>query len=123
MDQPMPSTDEIVRLEKAYWDALKAKDGRRAAALSGRTNMITGPLGVRNIGQDLMRQMTEDGDWEIQSYAFDQIEVSIPSPDVAIIAYTVRQKARIGSEVKETRAADLSLWIRDADGWKCHAHS
>jgi hypothetical protein len=29
-----PAKDDIVALEKSYWDAMKKKDGHRAAALS-----------------------------------------------------------------------------------------
>ena len=46
-----------------------------------------------------------------------------PSPDVAIIAYEVRQTVTLKGEPKELHAADLSTWIRGEDGWACHAHT
>ena len=38
-----------------------------------------------------MGAMTEEGDWTLDSYNFEDIEVVTPGPDVAIIAYTVKQ--------------------------------
>lgn len=118
-----PSKDQIVALEKSYWDALKAKDGDKTAELSGKTSLVTGARGVMSIARDKMAKMTEEGDWSLESYSFDDVEVSTPAPDVAIIAYTVRQKVRMDGKSQEMRAADSSTWIRDADGWACYAHS
>jgi hypothetical protein len=118
-----PTKDQIVALERSYWDAMKAKDGGRAAKLSGETSLVTGAQGVMTIPKAKMGKMTETGDWTLESYAFDDVEVSTPTPDVAIIAYTVRQKVMMKGRPQEMRAADSSTWIRGVDGWECHAHS
>ena len=118
-----PTKDEIVALEKSYWDAMKRKDGRRTAELSGKTSLVTGARGVMSIAKTKMGEMTEDGNWTLESYVFDDIQVSTPAPDVAIIAYTVRQKVIMDGKSQDLRAADSSTWIRGADGWECHAHS
>ncbi|CAN7661546.1 nuclear transport factor 2 family protein [Rhizobium sp. LjRoot254] len=119
----MPTTDEIVALEKSYWNAIKAKDGKKTAALSGKSALVTGTQGVMRIGKDKMREMTEEGKWTLESYAFDDVEVSTPSPDVALIAYTVNQNVTMDGKPKKMRAADSSVWIRGSNGWECHAHS
>jgi hypothetical protein len=118
-----PTKDEIVALEKSYWDAMKKKDGRRTAELSGPTSLVTGAQGVMSIAKAKMGEMTEEGNWTLESYVLDDIEVSTPAPGVAIIAYTVRQKVIMDGKPQELRAADSSTWIRGADGWECHAHS
>lgn len=118
-----PTRDELIALETSYWEAIKAKDGKRTAALSGETSIVTGARGVSAIPQSKMAAMTEDKSWELESYAFEDVEVSTPAPDVAIVAYTVRQKVRMDGKAQEMRAADSSTWIRGADGWQCHAHS
>ena len=118
-----PTKDEVIALETSYWDAMKAKDGSKTAKLSGKTSLVTGARGVMSIARDKMGKMTEEGDWSLESYSFDDVEVSTPAPDVAIIAYTVRQKVKMNGKSREMRAADSSTWIRDADGWACHAHS
>ena len=70
-----------------------------------------------------MRGMTEEGKWTLESYAFDDIEVASPAPDIAIIAYTVRQNVTMDGKAQTLRAADSSTWVRGARGWECCAHS
>ena len=118
-----PTKEEVVNLEKSYWDAMKKKDGNRTAELSGKTSLVTGAHGVMNIPKSKMGKMTEDGKWKLESYSFDNVEVSTPAPDVAIIAYTVRQQVTMDGRSQEMHAADSSTWIHGTNGWECHAHS
>ena len=118
-----PTKAEIIALETSFWDAMKAKDGRRAAELSGKTSLVTGAQGVMTVPKAKMGTMTEEGAWTLESYDFDDIEVATPMPDVAIIAYTVHQKVKMNGRSQDLHAADSSTWIRGADGWECHAHS
>lgn len=119
----MPTKDEIIALEKSYWDAMKKKDGNRTAELSAKSSLVTGARGVTRIPKEKMGKMTEEGSWTLESYAFEDIEVSTPSPDVALIAYTVRQDVTMDGKSDSLRAADSSVWIRGTNGWECHAHS
>lgn len=124
MAPPSPLTyEEAVHLEKSYWDAMKAKNGSKTADLSAKSSLVAGPKGIMRIEKREMSKMTEEGDWVLDDYEFEDVEVTTPSPDVAIIAYTVRQDVRIGGTAKKFRAADISTWIRGSRGWECHAHS
>ena len=118
-----PTKDDIIALETSYWEAMKAKDGARTAELAGDVSLVTGAQGVMSIAKSKMGQMTEDGKWTLESYVFEDIEVSTPAPDVAIIAYTVKQKVTMDGKSQTLHAADSSTWIRGLDGWECHAHS
>ena len=118
-----PTKDQVVALEKSYWDAMKQKDGRRTAQLTSKTSLVTGANGVMAIAKEKMGKMTEDGDWTLESYAFEDVQVVAPTPDVAIIAYTVRQRVTMGGKSQDLRAADSSTWIRGENGWECHAHA
>ena len=118
-----PTKDDIIALETSYWEAMKIKDGAGTARLSGKVSLVTGAQGVMAIAKSKMGQMTKDGNWTLESYKFDDIEVTIPTPDVAIIAYTVTQKVTMDGKSQDLRAADASTWIRGAKGWECHAHS
>ena len=119
----MPTKEEIVALETSYWDAMKAKDGRRTAELSAKSSLVTGARGVSRIAKDKMAKMTEEGNWTLESYAFEDVEVSTPAPDVAVIAYTVRQDVTMDGKSGSLLSADSSTWIRGTNGWECHAHS
>ena len=118
-----PTKSEVIALETAYWDAMQAKDGDRTARMSGKTALVSGGQGVMSIPKAKMGEMTKTGDWTLESYAFDNVEVITPTDDVAIIVYTVRQKVTMKGKPQELHAADSSTWIRGEDGWECHAHS
>ena len=118
-----PTKDDVIALETSYWDAMKAKDGARTSELAGKISLVTGAQGVMSIAKDKMGKMTEDGNWTLESYSFDDVEVTTPAPDVAIIAYIVEQKVKMNGKSQDLRAADSSTWIRGVDGWECHAHS
>ena len=123
MTRSKPSKDEIIALEKSYWDAMKSKDGAKSAELSGTISLVTGANGVTSIAKAKMGKMTEDGNWTLDSYKFGDVQVVTPTPDVAIIAYTVTQNVTMDGKSQELKAADSSTWIRGADGWECHGHS
>ena len=122
-DAAHPAADEIIALEKSYWDAMKAKDGGRTAALSGDNALVTGSRGVMSIAKSQMDAMTQEGAWTLESYAFDDVKVAAPAPNVAIIAYTVRQNVTMDGKPMSMRAADSSTWIKGPKGWECYAHS
>jgi ketosteroid isomerase-like protein len=123
MTDTAPSRDDIIKLERSYWDAMQRKDGSKTSELSADPALATGMNGVMRIAKSKMGQMTEEGKWTLESYEFDNIEVSSPTPDIAIIAYTVNQKITLDGKPKSFRAADSSTWVRGARGWECHAHS
>ena len=122
-DLAKPTCDEIIALERSYWDAMKAKDGGRTAELSGDHSLVTGARGVMSIAKDNMGKMTEEGGWALNAYEFDDVEVATPAPNVAIIAYTVRQNVTMNGKTAELHAADSSTWVKGPKGWECHAHS
>jgi hypothetical protein len=63
-----PTKDEIIALEKEYWDAMKRKDGKRTSQLSGNVALTTSARGVTSIPKAKMGQMTEEGNWTQESY-------------------------------------------------------
>ena len=122
-DTPHPTHEEILALETAFWDAMKAKDGTRAAALSAPTSLVTGERGVRSIPRPDMARMTEEGNWSLESYTLENPETCAPAPNVAIIAYTATQRVTMDGATTDRRTAATSTWVRGPNGWKCHAHS
>ena len=70
-----------------------------------------------------MGEMTEEGSWTLDAYEFEDVKVVTPADDVASIAYKVKQNVTMDGKAQELRTADISTWVRGADGWECHAHS
>ena len=121
--QTRPTEEFIIALEESYWNAMKGKDGKQTAVLSADPSLVTGSTGVLTISKSEMGNMTEHGDWTLESYEFENAAVSVPAANVAIIAYTVSQRVRIGGKSTQLRAADCSTWVLGEQGWQCHAHS
>ncbi|WP_395543041.1 nuclear transport factor 2 family protein [Neotabrizicola sp. sgz301269] len=113
----------ILGLEKDYWEAMKRKDGKRSAELSGATSLVTNSHGVSAIAKEKMGAMTEDSSWTLEDYSLDDVQIALPAPDVAIIAYRARQTVTMGGKTRSFEAADCSTWVLGAAGWECHAHS
>lgn len=122
-DGSVLTKSEAIALETSYWEAMKAKDGSRTAALSGDAAVVTGAQGVMSISKDKMSSMTEQGDWTLHAYKFEDVQVACPTNDIAIVGYVVEETVTMGGQRQTFRAADLSTWIRGERGWECHAHS
>ena len=118
-----PTKEDVIALETSYWEAVKAKDGARTSQLSGEIMLVAGAQGIMSIAKREIGKMTEQGNWTLESYAFDDIAVTTPTPDVAVLAYTVNQKVTMDGKSQNLRAVDSSTWIRGTNGWECHAHS
>lgn len=114
---------EIIALEKEFWDAIKSKDGKRTSELMGDVALTTGQRGVASIPKAKMAELTEEGKWTLDAYDFADIEVVTPAPTVAIIAYKVTQNVTMDGKKQVLHAADSSTWVRGGEGWRCHAHT
>lgn len=94
---PNATKNEIIALERNYWDAVKRKDGKRTSNLSGKLSLNAGARGVTSISKEKMGQMTEAGEYSLDAFEFSDVEVVTPDPDFAIIAYTVQQSGKISA--------------------------
>ena len=72
------------------------------------------------VDQPKMAAMTTEGAWTLKSYAFDDIQVVMPAKDVAIIAYTMRQKVEMDGKTTDMQPAESSTWVKGPDGGTCH---
>ena len=57
---------ELLALEKRYWQAQKDKDGAAAAELTDEACLIAGAQGVVEIDRPTLVGMMEDASWSIE---------------------------------------------------------
>ncbi len=117
------STDTIVKLEKTFWQSMVDKDADKAAAMIAEPSLVTGSSGTMRVDPQLYKEMTEQGDWDLDEFAFSDVEVIFPNEDTGIIAYKVHQTGTMKGERMDLNCADSSTWVRDGDGWKCALHT
>ena len=112
----------ILDLETAFWNAIRHKGGATAAGLCGDTVVATNAQGVMTVSSAKMGTMTAKGASTLDRFSFSEVNVTSPSPDVAVIGYFVEQSVTRDGRSKTYSAAECSTWVHDRDGWRCHAH-
>jgi hypothetical protein len=110
------SPDQIIKLEKRYWNAMKSVDIEAAISLTKFPCIVAGPSGTRRVSEDEYRELMR----AIDSNAYKNVEIRDPEVDLlndetALISYT--------TEMGGMEMQDVSAWVRDDNGWRCAFHS
>ena len=115
---------ELMGLEREFWDAIKAKDGRKTARMTDDKCIVVGAQGVSAIDPKTMEKLTVEGEWTLQQYTFDEqnAQVRFVNDDVAIVAYKVKESLIVEGRPLSLEAADSSTWIRSNGRWLCAQH-
>jgi hypothetical protein len=117
------SKEELVKLEKQFWQAMIDKDVDAALKLTHDPCIVTGAQGVARIDSKTFAGMMEKGTWTLKSFTFQNIEVEQLSDDVAIIGYKVQEDLIVDGKPLKMEAADSSTWVRKDGRWKCAMHT
>ena len=117
------ATNEIVELEKKYWDAMIAKDVDTAVAMSDDPCIVTGAQGVSAISNEQYRKLMTDGKWELKSYEMTDVQSRMISDDVAIVAYKVTEQLLVEGKPLTLVAHDSSTWVRRGGKWRNSLHT
>lgn len=114
---------QLIDLEKKYWDAMISKDVDTAVRMSDDPCYVTGAQGVSAISNEQYRKLMTDGKWVLHSYTMDKVQARLISPDVAVVAYTVTEKLTVDGKPLTLVANDSSTWVRKNGEWKCSLHT
>ena len=117
------SKEELVKLEKQFWQAMIDKDVVGALRLTHDPCIVTGAQGVSRVDNKTFADMMEKGTWKLKSFEFENIEVEQISDDVAVIGYKVREDLIVDGKPLKMEAADSSTWVRKDGRWKCAMHT
>ena len=115
----------VLEIERRFWNAMKDKDGQAAAKMTDDGCIVVGAQGVSAIDRKTMGKLTEEGEWELKQYAFDEknAQVRFISDDVAIVAYKVNEKVVVDGKTLPVDANDSSVWVRRNGEWLCALHT
>ncbi|MGO4739151.1 nuclear transport factor 2 family protein [Bosea sp. 2KB_26] len=113
----------IIDLETRFWQSMVDKDAKLAKSMIAQECLITGPMGAMKIDPDRYEAMTEEGRWTLQSFKLSDVDVIMPTDEVAVIAYTVHQKGDMKGKPMDMTCADSTTWVRDGQSWKCALHT
>ena len=118
-------TDELLGLERRYWDALKNRDAVTAAELCDDPCVIAGAQGVGSFTPRQLGAMTNDGRYELRNYRIMEKDAAVQmiGNDVAVIAYRVHEDLIVDGKSVQLDAADSSTWIKRDGKWRCALHN
>jgi ketosteroid isomerase-like protein len=119
----MADAATIRRLETRFWQSMVDKDPQAAMTMIADACLVTGPQGAMRIDPQKFADMTGHGQWRLDSFEFDGLDVVFPSEDVAVVAYTVREKGEMKGKPMDMRCADSSTWVQQHGEWKCALHT
>lgn len=115
---------ELLALERQYWQAIKDKDVDTAMRLTDDPCIVTGAQGVGRIDKNALAAMMKAAPYTVRDFEVnDDAQVRLLSDDVAILAYKVREELIVEGESVTLEAADASTWARRDGRWVCALHT
>ena len=98
------SDQELLALERQYWDALKDRDARTVGRLTAEDSTVAGASGVAGFDPQTVR-------------------INHICDDVVAIAYGVHEDLEVDGKPVKLDASDTSVWKKTDNGWTCVLHT
>jgi len=117
--------EEILELERRFWEAMRTSDGAAAAGLTAEACILVGAQGASTIRPADLAAMMEHSPWALERYSIDDstVQVKTIDSDSAIIAYTVTEHLTVEGKPVTLKASDSSVWVRRDGKWLCALHT
>ena len=116
--------NELVDLERQFWQAIKDKNVEAAMQLTDDTCIVTGAQGAASIDRKAFAGMLNSPAWTLNEFEFvGDVEARAITDDVAIVAYKVREQLTVDGKPLTLDAADASTWVRRDGRWVCALHT
>jgi hypothetical protein len=125
MQQDKTLSNELIALEKQYWDAIKEQDSSAATKLSDDPCVVVGAQGVGQIDKKTLAGMIQGANYKLNEYEVDEksIKVRPVADDVVVVAYKVREEIEVDGDDITLEAFDSSVWVRRGGKWVCALHT
>ena len=119
------SDQELLALERQYWDALKDRDARTVGRLTAEDSTIAGASGVGSVDPRSIVKMIESAPYRITGYRIDPQSTRINRlcDDTVTIAYAVHEDLEVDGKPVGLDAFDTSVWKKSDTGWTCVLHT
>jgi hypothetical protein len=116
---------EVIALERDYWDAMKDRDARTAGRLTAEDCTIVGASGVTGVDPRTMAQLLDAAPYRINDYRFDPKTTRIThlGDDSVAITYGVHEDVEVDGKRVQLDAFDATVWRKAEAGWTCVLHT
>ena len=115
------SDQELITLERDYWDAVKDRDARTVGRLTAEECTIAGARGVSAVDAREMGKLIEAATHRINDYRIDpkSTRVTHLSDDMVAIGYGIHEDLEVDGKPVQLDAFDVSVWKKSETGWTC----
>jgi len=122
---PTITDQELLALERQYWDGIKDRDVRTVGRLTAEVCTVAGATGASVVGPDSIKKLIEQATYRINSYRIDPkaVHVNRLSDDLVAIAYGVYEDLEVDGKPVKLDAFDTSVWKKTENGWVCVLHT
>lgn len=117
-------TQELIGLEKKYWQAMQDHDLDAALELTDFPCLVAGEHGMQLVDKDAYVKMFESqkgNDMQIEFKGEPQCRLL--GPDTAVIAYEIEGEMTMQGKTEHVNAVDTSTWVRKDGKWTCGLHT
>lgn len=110
--------DNIIDLEKKYWDAMANKDFETVKSLTKFPCIVAGRNGVMSVDASAYEKMfnSNNRSMEVKSISDEQVQTG---EDHAMLAYLIE----LSYDGVSMKCACTSTWIKENNDWKCAMHT
>lgn len=123
MEHANATKQELLALEKQYWNAIKEKDAATATSLSDEPCVVVGAQGVGEMGKSELAKMLEGASYELNAFSLEDVHMRQISNDVVAMAYKVKEDLVVDGQKIKLEAFDSSVWVRRGGKWVCVVHT
>ncbi|MEO6150284.1 MAG: nuclear transport factor 2 family protein [Mucilaginibacter sp.] len=111
--------NEIINLEKKYWDAMTRQDYETVKNLTKFPCIVAGKQGVMSVDEPGFKKMFEQGAGKkltVKSISDEQIQ---KGEDHAVIGYLIQ----LDYDGNTMKCVCTSTWVKDSGNWVCAMHT
>jgi ketosteroid isomerase-like protein len=119
------SDQDLLALERDYWDALKDRDARTVGRLTAENCTVAGASGVATFDPPAISKLVDSATYRIKGYRIDShgLQVNWICDDTVAIAYPVHEDLEVDGKPVQLDAFDTSVWQKANLGWTCVLHT
>ena len=116
--------DELLGLEKRYWQAIQDQDVDAALRLTDESCIVTGAQGIGMIDRQTLAAMMKATTYSLKRFEIKPgAQVRLLRDDVALVAYQVHEELVVEGKPVILDAAESSTWVRRDGRWLCAMHT
>lgn len=119
----MATQDEIMELERRFWQSMKDMDIDTAVSLLDEQSASVSGWGIHHFGPAEYKAMAQSGGARITAFELFDERVIFPLPDVAVATYSAKQSFTLDGKRHDMVVHDTTTWVKKGSTWLASAHT